>query len=119
MPVKPNYASKYGLVYHATNGHPIPNAWEKDLKGLTTEWQPVAMTMQVAEAKKMLGSVRKICEAGNNVVFDDDGIQIVNKRTGWETPIAMMGGACVFELWINTPDRHEVAGSKTDFARPS
>ena len=68
LPTKPTYASTHGCVYHTANGGPIPNEGEKELRGFTDGWQPVATTMQVAGVKQMLGSVRRICAAGNKVV---------------------------------------------------
>ena len=42
------------------------------------------MTFQVAKVRGPLGSVRRICEAGNRVVFDDEGegSYIESKKTG-------------------------------------
>ena len=39
------------------------------------------MKMQVAEVSRPLASVKRICEAGHVVVFDEDGFMF-NKMTG-------------------------------------
>ena len=38
------------------------------------------MTFQVAKVRGPLGSVRRICEAGNRVMLDDDGSYIESKN---------------------------------------
>ena len=40
-----------------------------------------AMTFQAVPIAKPLGSVKKICQAGHIVVFDDEGSYIYNKDT--------------------------------------
>ena len=41
-----------------------------------------AMTFQAAPVAKSLGSVKRICQAGHYVIFDEDGSCIVSKITG-------------------------------------
>ena len=40
------------------------------------------MTFQAAPVAKPLGSVKRICQAGHCVVFDEDGSYILNKIAG-------------------------------------
>ena len=63
--------SRRGFNYQVANGIEIPNQGEKWISGYGEDWQPVRFTMQVAPVKKVLGSVAKICGAGNKVVFDE------------------------------------------------
>ena len=110
------------MCYHAANGTPIQNKGKNDLRGLTDEWQPISMTMQVCDVNRPLGSVRRICEAGNTVIVDDDFSRIVNKRTGSITPIERKSnGVYVLDMWI--PSRKEDPNPKEvppppGFARP-
>ena len=87
LDVRPNQASKIGACYHTASGHPIVNQGEKSLSGWTGDWKPINMTVQICDVTKTLGSVRRMCEAGNRVIFDDDGSMIINKRTGQVTQI--------------------------------
>ena len=50
--------------------------------GATDDKVTNKMTAQGTEVKKALLSVAKIVQAGNRVVFDDEGSFIMNKRTG-------------------------------------
>ena len=56
--------------------------------------------MQIAEVKKTLGSVRRICEAGNRVVFDEDGSYVENKSSGERTALTKEKGSYVLTLWV-------------------
>ena len=38
--------------------------------------------MKASPVTKPLGSVKKICQAGHTVVFDDEGSFTMNKNTG-------------------------------------
>ncbi len=49
--------------------------------------QEVGMTFQVAKVRGPLGSARRICEAGNRVVFDEDGSYIENQASKKRTKI--------------------------------
>ena len=66
------------------------------MEGVTAGNDHLNMTFQVAPVKKALGSVRKMCEAGNRVVFEDfsdwQGGYVENKRTGARIPISKEGG---------------------------
>ncbi len=48
---------------------------------LTAEGSKGKMKMQVAEVTKPLASVKRICEAGHMVVFDDEDSYMINKTT--------------------------------------
>ena len=61
---------------------------------------PAGMTFQVCDVKGPLGSVRRICEAGNRVVFDDCDSFVENKTTGTRTPIEKVGGVYYLNLWV-------------------
>ena len=58
------------------------------------------MIFQVCDVKGPLGSVRKMCGAGNQVLFDDDGSYIRNKFTGVQTPIIYDKGAYYLDIWV-------------------
>ena len=57
--------------------------------------------MQVAPVKKVLGSVAKICRAGNKVVSDDEeGNNIENKKTGQRTWMTKRNGVYFQEMLV-------------------
>ena len=65
---------------------------KKDIKALTEGGTNVDITFQIADhITQPLGSVRRLCEAGNRVVFDDKSY-IENKATGLKTPIQLRNG---------------------------
>ena len=57
----------------------------------------------VEKVKDNLASVRKICGAGNRVVFDDaspEGSYILNKASGRKTKIELKNGNYIFKMWV-------------------
>ena len=73
--------------------------------------------MQVAGVKKPLASVRKMCAAGNRVVFEDteDDLQggyVQNKTTGVKIPITKEGAHGTYEvnLWTKTLKKEDSGG---------
>ena len=73
------------------------------MKGKTAEGRNISMVMQVANVRKVLGSVGKFTDAGNRVVFDDDspeGSYILNKASGRRTKIELKNGNYIFRMWV-------------------
>ena len=60
------------------------------------------MTYQVAEAKKTLCPVGKLCDRGNRVIFGKMGGVIQNMHNGSVTPFRREGGIYVMGLWLGT-----------------
>ena len=58
------------------------------------------MTMQVADVNKVLASVKRICDAGNRVVFDKNGGKIIDTATGKVTELEEKNGTYVFNMWL-------------------
>jgi hypothetical protein len=116
--VVPTEASKAGRGFVAANGTPIARYGEKRIQGVTDEGNDVAMNMQAADVKKVLGSVGKFCGAGNRVVFDDDpatgGSYIEHKATGKKTEIRKKNGTYEFSIWVKAPSSagEEAPGEK-------
>ena len=63
------------------------------------------MTFQVADVKGALGPVNRICEAGNRVMFDDEGSYVECKKTGTISVIDKVNGVYYLYLWCK---KHEV-----------
>ena len=54
----------------------------------------------MADVKRALGSVRRLCESGNRVVFDSTGSYIEQKATGRKTKIEDNGKGYKVTIWI-------------------
>ena len=67
------------------------------------------MVMQVANVRKVLGSVGKFTDAGNKVVFDNDGSYIMNKKTGEKTALRKVNGVYEFDIFL--PGKQEEVNS--------
>ena len=63
------------------------------------------MDIQIADVKKTLGSVRRLCEAGNRVVFDNEGSYVANKHTGEKAMLVKERGSYVLSLWVEREPR--------------
>ena len=56
------------------------------------EGSPIGLDITHADVIKALGSVRRMCVAGNRVVFDDDGSCVENKEAGERTALTKEKG---------------------------
>ncbi len=70
--------------------------------GFTNEEVPISVMAQVCNITKPLLSVKKMCNAGNTVVFDSEGSYIQCKRTGACTEIKDQGGKYSLPIWVHT-----------------
>ena len=98
--VQESRASKSGLVYASATGEEIPNLGEVLLPMLTKENTKRSMKMQAAEVSRPLASVKRICEAGHVVVFDEDGSFIFSKMTGDMNQPREESGNYMFDVWV-------------------
>ena len=77
-----SHGSKSGVYYTTADGTPVYNEGEKTLTMSTLDGEHARkMTFQVARVNKALGSVSKIVNNGNRVVFDQSGSYIENTWT--------------------------------------
>ena len=93
--------SKMGIKYKAAGGKEIPNEGQKTLVVETEDGEERKMTVQIADVRKPLASVAKICEQGNDVVFRKEGGEIINKKTGATTQMKREGDLYYLYLWVN------------------
>ena len=108
--VKETEASRKGLTYRTANNQPVPNEGEKRIMGWTDEWEETGITIQVANVKKVLASVSRICDAGNRVVFEGKGGYIQNVRTGKRTDLKQVNGCYTFDMWVELAKEYEKEG---------
>ena len=105
--VQPTGASKGGVTYRNASSGIMHNVGQKTVFGFNSQGSPMDITWQVTEpgVSRVLCAVRKMCAAGNRVVFDEDGSCILNKKTGLYTNIEERNGTYAFDLWTEVPDK--------------
>ena len=82
---------------------------------ITANGTPTSMKFQCTRVKKPLGAVKRICSAGNRVVFDDEGSYILNKNTGETMPLREDGdGQYLLGVFIVKPN--DARSSSAGFA---
>ena len=79
--VKQTKASMSGVKYASAIGAEILNLGEVVLPVITAEGTKRRMRLQAAEVSRPLASVKRICEAGHTVVFDDTGSFILSAHS--------------------------------------
>ena len=80
---------------------------------VTEDGLPAPMTVQVADVKRPLTSVARLCDRGNRVIFDAKGGAVQTQRTGVVTKIRRDGGIYMLDMWLD--QAHEF--SPADFTR--
>ena len=100
--IKETQAVRDQVTYTTACGTIIPNLGEIDLTAVTEDGVNLDLTVQVADVKQPLAAVRKICKAGNRVVFDNEesGCYIENKETQARTQISFEDGTYAVKLWV-------------------
>lgn len=64
------------------------------------------MKFRLANVNKALASVDRICDAGNEVVFNHTGGSFIrNLATGEKTPIVRKRGVYVLDVWVAPPPK--------------
>ena len=102
-PIVETEKSRSGACYASATGEPIPNLGEQKLLMAIEEGSMRAMTFQAAPVAKPLGSVKRICQAGHYVIFDEEGSYIMNKVTGELNWLREQNGNYMLDVWIPPP----------------
>ena len=87
------------VVYEVADGSQIPHLGEKKFNAVTESGLLRRMVAQVTEVNKALLSVSKIVNAGNRVVFDDEGSYIEHKSSGEWMPLEERKGLYTLKMW--------------------
>ena len=98
--IKETEMSAAGVCYASATGQPIPNLGEQRLPLMTSEGTMRGMKCQAAPVARPLGSVKRMCGAGHQVVFDADGSYVRNKRTGEINWMREENGNFIMDLWV-------------------
>ncbi len=95
-----------GITYGSASGHPLTNEGEVEISAYTREGHEIKITLQMVGVTKPLLAVRKICAAGNRVVFDDEepGSYIEDKASGARTAISKEDGSYAVWVWVRVPE---------------
>ena len=116
--IKETSASRAGIKYVAANGTSIVNEGERRISGVTDDGIRLDMTWQVADVKKPLASIGRMCDAGNVAVFTDQGGYIVSKedfseelkalhrKPGDKLKMKRDKGVYSFSVWVEKPKEH-------------
>ena len=83
--------------------NPIRNEGERTVKFVTSAGEKRKMTCQVAAVNNILASIGQICDGGNEVLFRQDGGDVINLKTGKRTPFRRVGNVYVMDAWIEKP----------------
>ena len=97
-------AYKRGVKYEVANGARIDNIGEKRFTCVTDEGVIRRITAQVCDVNKALLSVRKVCEAGNRVVFDGEDSYIEDKSSGQRLQMEDKNGMYMLRMWVKEAD---------------
>ena len=100
IPIKETEASRKGKYYLAANDTKIGIHGRKRVEGMTGDWNHFKFDAEVADVKRLLASVCKICEAGNRVVFEANGGYIQNLATGKTTRMEATGRGYRLKVWL-------------------
>jgi len=98
--IKDTQMSIAGVCYASATGQPIPNLGEQRLPLMTNEGTMRGMKFQAAPVARPLGSVKRMCEAGHQVIFDADGSYVRNKRTSEINWMREENGNYIMDLWV-------------------
>lgn len=93
-------ASRSGANFASATGEPILNMGEMKVPLMTREGTFRSMRITAAPVTKPLASVKKICQAGHRVVFDEEGSYIVNKATGEMNALREEDGNYMLDMWV-------------------
>ena len=105
QPINKNTSAvKSGLAYSSASGHRLPNLGEVKVQGEVADASSqggIELTMQVAQVKNPLASVKKMCAAGNRVVFEPTESYVEHIKTGARVPIVSKDGS--YHVMLNVP----------------
>ena len=117
LKIRPSVGSQRGQHYISASKQRLPNLGQQTLHAVTEDYQPAAMTFQIAEVSRPLSAVGEITDKGNVVVFGPKGGFILNLETRKQTRFGREGGIYVMDLWIENPVGREGEGDTSTFPR--
>jgi hypothetical protein len=104
--LQPNADSRAGRYYVAANGKKVYVLGEKVVTIKTTCGKIKKMRFQIADVTRILVSIGKVTEAGNEVVMKKKGGKIVD-ASGAEFEMTMENGVYVMEVMVKIGEGDE------------
>ena len=101
IPIRPSAGSRRGQVYSAAGGKGIPNEGEQNLPLLTADGTTAPLVFQMAEVRKPLVSVARLCDRGNRVTFGRGGGVVQNLTNGKCTKFMREGSIYTLDFWLD------------------
>ena len=101
--------SQRGQVYVSASGERIPNLGQKQLEVVTDEGKSATATFQVAEVTRALCSISRVCDQGNQVIFEKNGGWIV-APDGTSTAFKRENNVYALDLHVLDPGTEEHPG---------
>ena len=93
-------AKRKGVQYEVADGILIPNLGEKAFVAVGEEGSLRRMKVQVCDVNKALLSVRRVTQAGNRVVFEENSGYIEDVQTGEKMWLKEKDGMYILKLWV-------------------
>ena len=105
-PAYPTTDKDPATFYTTASGERLEDAGAKNLNVVTGSGDRRTMKFRLANVNKALASVDRICDAGNEVVFNHTGGSFIrNLATGEKTPIVRKRGVYVLDVWVAPPPK--------------
>ena len=117
-PTNESAGSKKNEYYTTADGSKVYNEGQKNVIISTLDGsQERAMTFQVAQVHKALGSVSQMVRNGNRVVFDTDEYgrdvsYIMNKKSKESIPMRVENGVYVIDVVVAPPGYHPLQSNR-------
>ena len=116
VPTRESKGSRLGWSYRVANGAEVPNEGEKEFRVVVrcqSGWSksPKTVTAQVADITQPLMAVRKMTNAGYEVIFDEQGSGALNKITQEWIPMDEEEDAWFLDLWVKSEDQRNESGT--------
>ena len=96
--LRPSAMSKNGKKHRGPDGFRIPNLGQQDVTFESDEGHKCGMTWQVADIERPLIAVSHLSMAGNKVVLEKDGGEIVHQVSGRKIKFLRKGGIYVVRM---------------------
>ena len=97
-------SSTKGMIFVSASGDPILKLGEQVLPLLTEEDTLRTVKFKACPVTKVLGSAKRMCDAGHTVVFDSDCSYEYNKHTGERNLMREDQDNCVLDMWVPPPE---------------
>jgi hypothetical protein len=110
--LKPSLMSKGGKKYRGPDGSRIPNLGQMDVAFESEEGHRCGLTWQIADVERPLVAVSHLSAAGNRVILEKDGGEVVHEETGRKIKLQKKGGVYVMRLWVAPRKKTSESDSK-------